>query len=174
MHGSAGHVGREIFDDQGLKLLMIPRTVEYAIRAVVFLANSQGRAFPSHDIAEDTDVPPGYMSKVMHALAKADLVSSQRGTGGGYILTADPNRLTLLDVLIAMDPSFKRMSGSEIQTRITSEQEPLTLRIKLGRAVGQLFAVLGTTTIADVVRENGSRETDGSDIDAKSDGEGAD
>ena len=156
MLDSAGNDCREIFEHHGLKLLMIPRTAEYAIRAVVFLASRHEQAFPSHDIAKATGVPPGYMSKVLHALAKVGFVSSQRGAGGGYVLTANPGRLTLLEILIAMDPTFEPMRGSADKVEANLDEEPPTMRVRLGRAVSQLFAVLDTTTIADVVRENGS------------------
>ena len=66
---------------------MISQTAEYALRAVVCLARSAPeRRWTVRDIHEQTDVPEGYLSKVMQLLARAKIVRSQRGRTGGFRL----------------------------------------------------------------------------------------
>ena len=69
---------------------MISQTTEYALRAIVFLADSPTEAHTAEAIAEGTKVPVGYLSKIMQGLAKAGLVSSQRGLYGGFTLIKSP------------------------------------------------------------------------------------
>ena len=88
---------------------MISQTAEYALRAIVFLARNTDRAFPAREIAEATKVPSGYMSKVLQSLARAKMVSSQRGLGGGFVLASDPASITMLSVLKATDESLERI-----------------------------------------------------------------
>lgn len=83
---------------------MISQTTEYALRAVVWLAAYSDRAQTTEEIARGTQVPSGYLSKVLQTLGRADMVRSQRGLGGGFTLVAAPAELTVLDVVNAIDP----------------------------------------------------------------------
>lgn len=83
---------------------MISQTAEYALRAIVFLAMNTSSAFTTQQIAVGTKVPPAYLSKVMQALVKAKLVRSQRGCGGGFVLTRTPAEICTLEIVNAVDP----------------------------------------------------------------------
>jgi Rrf2 family protein len=83
---------------------MFTQTAEYALRAVVSLADSGGQPLTTQQIAKTTQVPLDYLSKVMQSLGRGGLVESQRGKHGGFKLAKPANRLTILDVLNAVDP----------------------------------------------------------------------
>jgi Rrf2 family nitric oxide-sensitive transcriptional repressor len=83
---------------------MIPKTAEYALRAVVVLAREPQRAYSAEQIAEATRVPRRYAHKVLQALVRAELVRSQSGPGGGYALVRPPGGLSILDVVNAVQP----------------------------------------------------------------------
>jgi Rrf2 family protein len=82
---------------------MISQTAEYALRAIVFLAD-QSEPRTTQQIAQVTRVPAGYLSKVMQSLARAKLVQSQRGLHGGFMLLKSPDELTVWEVVEAVDP----------------------------------------------------------------------
>lgn len=82
---------------------MISQTAEYALRAIVFLAD-QGVSQTTQQIAKATRVPAGYLSKVLQGLARAKLVHSQRGLHGGFTLLKSPQDLTVWEVVDAVDP----------------------------------------------------------------------
>ena len=83
---------------------MIPKTAEYALRAVVVLAREPQRAYSAEQITEATRVPRRYAHKVLQALVRAELVHSQSGPGGGYALVRPPEGLSILDVVNAVQP----------------------------------------------------------------------
>jgi len=90
---------------------MISQTVEYALRAMVHLASLPPRqAVNSETIAASTQVPQGYLSKVLRDLVLAGLVISQRGPSGGFVLAKPPGDISMLDVVNAVDvmPRIKR------------------------------------------------------------------
>ena len=60
---------------------MLSRTAEYALRAVLFLAD-RGEPTNVELIAERLDVPRNYLSKILHRLAREGVLSSTRGQGG--------------------------------------------------------------------------------------------
>lgn len=82
---------------------MLTQSVEYALRAVVFLAKA-GKPRTTAQVAESTQVPAAYLSKVLQGLTRAGIVRSQRGIGGGMALVPEPKDLTILDVVNAVDP----------------------------------------------------------------------
>jgi len=83
---------------------LLSDATEYALRAVVWLAQRPGEPQKTREIAEGTRSAQGYLVKVLQSLAKADIVSAQRGSHGGFTLERDPESLTVLEVIDAVDP----------------------------------------------------------------------
>lgn len=83
---------------------MISQTAEYALRAIVHLAQTHPLPQTAANIAERTHVPVPYLSKVMQSLARVGLVSSQRGLHGGFALVRKASTFSVLDVITAVEP----------------------------------------------------------------------
>jgi Rrf2 family protein len=83
---------------------MISQTAEYALRAVVAMAVRPEETMLTRDLAVETQVPAGYLAKVLQSLGRAGLVKSQPGKGGGFLLTRPIDSITLYDVVEAVDP----------------------------------------------------------------------
>ncbi|MSU76892.1 MAG: Rrf2 family transcriptional regulator [Gemmataceae bacterium] len=86
---------------------MFSQTVEYALRAVVHLANNAPAGQTTEEIAKATRVPQAYLSKVLQNLVQTGIVRSQRGIGGGMSLVKSPAELTILEVVNAVDPILR-------------------------------------------------------------------
>jgi len=90
---------------------MFSQTVEYALRAVVYLAQHHSDGpIDSHQIASATQVPPSYLSKILQDLARREILTSKRGVGGGFQLRPSPDDLSVLDIVNAVDP-LRRITG---------------------------------------------------------------
>jgi Rrf2 family protein len=83
---------------------MISQTAEYALRAIVFLAGQEGVPRTTAYISEQALMPAGYLAKVMQSLCRAGLITSRRGLNGGFVLKRDPESLTILEIINAVDP----------------------------------------------------------------------
>jgi Rrf2 family protein len=70
-----------------------------ALYSVIEFASDPERHIPAAEIAEKYDVSPHHLAKVLAELARAGIVESVRGVGGGYQFTANVRRLTLMDVI---------------------------------------------------------------------------
>jgi Rrf2 family protein len=84
--------------------VMISQTAEYALRAIVYLAGQEGFPRTTAQIAEATHIPAGYLAKVMQSLSHAGVVHSQRGLNGGFTLAHEPDELSVLEIINAVDP----------------------------------------------------------------------
>ena len=88
-------------------MVTLSSSAEYALRAMVWLAaNAAGRQ-TTQQIGEGTQVPMAYLSKVLQSLARAELVRSQRGLGGGFVLARPADEITALQVVDAVDPPLR-------------------------------------------------------------------
>ena len=85
-------------------MMQLTMTGEYAVRAMVHLAGvPSGGIVQITDIAREWDIPESFLRKIIAKLSRAELVESRRGNGGGVLLAQDPNTLTLLDVIEAVE-----------------------------------------------------------------------
>ena len=81
---------------------MLSQTAEYALRTVLFLADSDDGA-RVEEIARRLGVPRNYLSKTLHRLAQEGVLRSTRGRGGGFRLAVPPDQLKLLRVVEPFD-----------------------------------------------------------------------
>ncbi len=96
---------------------------EYAIKAMLDLAMHRGRPLvPIQEIAGRQGIPQRYLEQVLLALKRAGLLTSKRGSTGGYHLTKAPDEITVGAVLRAVDggtapfeggPAVRRNGGRE-------------------------------------------------------------
>lgn len=74
-----------------------------ALHTMAILAADARRKRTIREIAERLPVSDNHLAKVLQRLARAGLVESVRGPGGGFALKGDPSELTLLDVHEAIE-----------------------------------------------------------------------
>lgn len=115
---------------------MLSQTAEYAVRAVICLGIQPEEAISSQEIARRTQVPAGYLAKVLQTLRRAGLVRSTRGTKGGFVLAAPLNGLNVYQIIQAVDPIVPprgNLQGDSDDARaITSMQRRMSaIRIDL-------------------------------------------
>ena len=129
---------------------MISQTAEYALRAMVYLADQNGAPQTTQQIAKVTLVPAGYLAKVMQGLSRAGLVHAQRGLHGGFTLATPPDQLTVLDVVQAVDP-LQRIEHCPLGLK--GHQSLCPLHRRLDNAVAMVEKALGASTIAELLAE---------------------
>lgn len=81
--------------------MQLNRQTDYALRAVLYLASH-----PMANIAEVAVaqfVPQDFLAKIMQKLAKAGIVKTHRGVGGGISLARPPETINVLQVIQAME-----------------------------------------------------------------------
>ena len=130
---------------------MISQTVEYALRAMVFLAGQNGKPQTNEQISTATKVPAAYLSKVLQSLGRGGLVHAQRGAHGGFMLARGPEALTILEVVNAVDP-VQRIRSCPLGLKSHGVQL-CPLHRRLDDALAQVEQAFGATTLAEVLAE---------------------
>jgi Rrf2 family protein len=77
---------------------------EYAIRAMLYLAEeNSNKNVQIQDISKQWEIPENFLRKIVPLLAKAGLVMSVRGSGGGIKLAKSPMNISALQVIEAVE-----------------------------------------------------------------------
>ena len=85
--------------------MRLSQTAEYALRATLHIAEHGGEAaLPVGEIADALAVPRNYLSKILHQLGKAGVLTSTRGPKGGFRLATRADALTLAEIVNPVDP----------------------------------------------------------------------
>lgn len=145
-------MSREGFSQGGSILTsMITATGEYALRAGVYLAQHHPKPQTAADVAAATQIPPGYLSKILQGMVKTGLVNSQRGLGGGFTLARDPYSITVLEVLTAAGAPIQRIERCPLGLSTHTKLCPMHKLVDDGlKAIEEAFAaaILGKLSLS--------------------------
>jgi len=127
---------------------MLPKTAEYALRAVVWLSREPGAAQSAEELSKAILVPRRYLHKVLQDLVHEGLVKSQSGPGGGYSIAQDPGKITILDVVNAVAP-LERIHGCPLG--IPSHRSLCPLHAELDRAYAATEFAFARVSIGQIL-----------------------
>ena len=90
--------------EKRVSIMQITRQADYALRAMLFLARLEpGQRAATSQIAEDQEIPPSFLAKIISQLSIAGLIHTSRGARGGVSLARKVDDVSLLDVVEAID-----------------------------------------------------------------------
>ena len=130
---------------------MFSKTVEYALRAAVYLATRSGSSETTEAISKATKVEKTYLAKVLQKLRQSGLVHSQRGIGGGVSLAKEPENITILEIVNAVDPIVRI---EECPLGLEAHGMRLCpLHKRMDNALAMVESAFGETTLAEILAE---------------------
>jgi Rrf2 family nitric oxide-sensitive transcriptional repressor len=132
-------------------------TLEYALRAVTWLAARPGEGMTAGRIAEATQVPEDYLSKVLQQLVKGEVLISQRGRHGGFQLARPAAEISMLAVVNAVEP-IRRIETCPLKLR-EHGMVLCPLHRRLDYAFAMVEKAFAETTLAELVEDNKKRES---------------
>ena len=92
----------------------ISAKADYAVRALLELAQDTARPLTCESIASSQEIPFRFLKSVVGELRRAGLVRSQRGCEGGYWLGRPADEISLLDVALAVDGELMTLRGEAL------------------------------------------------------------
>lgn len=104
-------------------MLKISRLADYATIILNFLAKAPEGCFSAAVISEGVKVNPPTVSKILKMLAEAGLVTSTRGSAGGYCIARPAEEITLAQIITSIDgmPALTDCAKSGGQCMIDSD-----------------------------------------------------
>lgn len=123
---------------------------DYALRALVYLAVHPERTVSTREMAEAYGVSPHHMTKVAKSLTKGGWLLAARGAGGGLTLAPHTLGSGLGDIVRHMESHCEIAECFDPKTNSCVIARVCRLKPVLFRARAAFFAVLDSTTVADI------------------------
>lgn len=136
---------------------MLSQTAEYALRAVLYLAEHGERGpVPVGTLARALELPPNYLAKTLHALARTGALASTRGKRGGFQLAVPASRLSLLSVVAPFDQLDERRRCL-LGRKECTDTRACAAHARWKRTAAQVATFFRETTVEDLRGGAGSR-----------------
>lgn len=132
--------------------MLYSKPCEYAIRALAYLAClPPRRAASGQEIARAEKLPAPVMGKVLQELVRSRLLDARRGPGGGFRLARPAQKISLRDVVAAID-GLEQFKECAVGLERCADDAPCPLH-DTWKALRQRFETyLETTTLDQMAR----------------------
>jgi Rrf2 family iron-sulfur cluster assembly transcriptional regulator len=130
---------------------VLSQTAEYALRTVLHIAGDGAAPHRVERLAQDLGIPRNYLSKTLHQLARAGVLDSTRGPGGGFRLARDPHRIRLIEVVQPFD-DIGQGRRCLLGRPVCSERTACEAHERWKDLSERLAAFFRETTVGDLMR----------------------
>lgn len=132
--------------------MRITNQSEYAIRAIVEISKDPQAVYTPASLYEKIEVPKIFLAKILQKLAKKGILSSSRGTKGGFRLGKKLEEITILDIVEAVDGKFE-LNKCLLDSYDCSRKPRCPVHPIWAEAQETLKKVLSQKSFADIIGE---------------------
>lgn len=134
-----------------IQLVSLAAPVRHAFQGMAALAARPGLSLDAASVARRLQLPEAALSKCFQRLAAGGLLASRRGPGGGYRLARAPGKVSLAEIVSALDLSSARKGRCVIQDSPCSDKTACVIHYAAGKADASMRRALSRLTLADLV-----------------------
>ena len=135
-------------------MLRLSKRADYALMAMKHLAlRGDLGSSSAREIAEQYDIPIELLAKVLQRLVRRGLLASQQGTRGGYQLARVPSKISVADVIQAIDGPVTVTACNANETSNCEQYSKCNVRDPLWRVRERILTALGECTIAELATD---------------------
>jgi len=136
---------------------LVRRNTDYALRAMVSLVGHHGNEpVSSREVAQHSQIPYQLTCKLMQKLHNARLVKSCMGPTGGFRLSKDPSRISLLEVIEAIQGPIE-LNRCLLNVDACPRQPDCPVSKRLAELQKHIRRYLGSVTLDKLIRSNSKR-----------------
>ncbi len=145
-------------------MLKLSKKTDYALMALQYMAMVQQEemnAFNIHrivntkEIAEEHLIPLELLAKVLQTLAKHEMIESQNGPKGGYVLAREPRNISISQVLEAIEGplGIADCYHEKDDHAVCEQMEHCNIRTPLLKVQESIMQLLNSISIQDMMAE---------------------
>lgn len=131
--------------------MLLTKKSEYALLSLISIAKSDS-AKNVDVLSKELNIPKSFLAKIMQNLAKNDIVLSQRGVNGGFVLKKPYDEITILEITTVAEE--KMPSVFECSPSVTSCPQDIANACSvwplLNNLQGKINDFLGSLTLKDI------------------------
>lgn len=132
--------------------MRISRRGEYGLAAIIYLAaQPTGKVSLSEEIAGRCGIPRTFLAQILTRLRRKGILGSVRGKKGGYYLKAEPNGLSLADVLEALEGPITLIRSIKDEQGSEPDFVKATVKDFFGRLQARGYDLLKSMKIAEIL-----------------------
>ena len=137
---------------------MFSKACEYGIRAMMYIAqkSKEGERIGIKEISKGIDSPEAFVAKILQDLSRKRLVMSVRGPNGGFYIDSKIQKITLADVVTAIDGD-DLFTGCGLGLTVCNDKKPCPIHDEFKAIREKLKAMLESAYVEDVYREPGKK-----------------
>lgn len=130
-------------------MIKISKKAQYGLRAVVLLAKNYRakRILSVREMANIEQIPFEFLEKIILQMEKADLVLGKKGAQGGYVLSKNPNKMTVKDIVSVLEGQQKTVDCSFCQRSKNCLTKSVWSKVTV-----ELNKTLQGITLADLIK----------------------
>jgi Rrf2 family protein len=134
-------------------MLRFTKRADYGLMAIHYIAShSEGGAVSAKRIADEFNIPPELLAKILQRLAKSKLIESYNGPKGGYLLAHLPEEITVGQVVRALEGPV-RIVSCMTDERGCAQFPRCNLRRPVQKIQASISYLLDTMTLAELAAD---------------------
>jgi Rrf2 family protein len=134
-------------------MLRLSKKSDYALIALRHLATAGDKPSASaRELAERFNIPVELLAKVLQKLARAGLLDSQQGIRGGYVLSRPADKISVADIIVAVDGPLTVTACSD-DDQTCDQFSKCNVRDPLWRLKDRLVSALTSCTLAELATD---------------------
>ena len=132
-------------------MIRLTKLSDYGIVLLSYFARAKNRPFlNARDLADASGVPLPTVSKLLKSLQRSGLLSSHRGVKGGYQLSRDPERISVADIIGAIEGPIAVTECTSVHKDLCEIELGCPVRSNWQRINAAVSQALGKLTLAEM------------------------
>jgi Rrf2 family protein len=130
--------------------MRISRSTGYAILAVGFIAQNQKQGIVlSQSVSKKYNIPLEYLLKILQQLVRANVLRSKRGPRGGFNLAQPAKKITMLQIIEAVEGPM--ISQLNLMEQARGEKFAARAEKNYQKAIAQAKSVFQKVKLTDLL-----------------------
>jgi len=78
---------------------LVTRNIHYAIKSLLYFAINPARVISVNELVKKLNMRRAFLRSILQTLSKQKILKSLKGSGGGFILRINPNKIRIIDIV---------------------------------------------------------------------------
>lgn len=130
---------------------LITRDTDYAVRAICYIAQRDKKIVSASELVNHLEIPRPFLRKIMQVLNKKRILKSTKGKGGGFTLTAKPQKMYLLDLIQIFQGRLK-LNECTFKKKVCPNIKTCKLKKRIDKIQDYVIRELKTIRISDLLK----------------------
>jgi len=129
---------------------LINRNVDYAARALVFMARANKPTVSVTRMHEEVGVARPFLRKILQKLHKTGILQAVKGKGGGFALARTPDNIRLSDLMAALQGPVQ-LNDCVFRKKLCQNHGACKMRHRIAAIETRLLSEMDGITVKDLI-----------------------